>query len=250
MIYPIVFTRIEPSLGFRWASRIIAFIMIATSIVSVLGIKARVTPTAERRKIFDIASFRDPTFVYFCLSMCLGFMGIYILYFYVELYAIQECRMSKRLAPYTVAMVNAGSAFGRVLPSYLADKVGPLNLYIPFTLITGLLAYCWIAVGSPAGLIFFSVLYGVFSGPFVSLIGPTVVEISAKTPELIGTRLGMALAFAGVGLLIGSPVAGAIVESHGWVGQQVFAGSLVVASGLCLLAVRTSKTGLSMNARA
>ena len=116
--------------------------MIATSIITIIGIKARVTLSVERRRIFDTASFRDPPFVYFCLSMCLGFMGIYILYFFIELYAIQECHMSESLALYTVAMVNAGSAFGRILPSYLANKVGPLNFYIPSTLITGLLAFC------------------------------------------------------------------------------------------------------------
>ena len=250
VVYPIIFIRLEPLLGFRWATRIIAFIMLGTSIVPVAGIRARKEPPIKRRKVYDIESFRDPPFVCFCLSMCFGFMGLYVLYFYIELYAMQECHMGEDLAPYTIAIANAGAALGRLGPSYLADKFGPLNFYIPFVFVTGLLAFCWIAIHSSAGLIIFSVVYGFFSASLVSLIGPITVEISAATSEIIGTRIGMALAFGGVGLLIGSPIAGALLTSRGWIGQQVWAGSLVMACGTCLLCVRILKYGWSLRTRA
>ena len=224
--------------------------MLATSIVTVAGIRSRKGPPVRRRKVYDIESFRDPPFVCFCLSMCFGFMGLYVLYFYVELYAIQECHMDQNLAPYTIAMANAGAALGRLGPKYLADNAGPLNFYLPFIFVTGLLAFCWMAVHSPVGLIVFSVVYGFFSASLVSLIGPVTVEISAETSDVIGTRLGMALAFGGVGLLVGSPIAGALLTSHGWTGQQVWAGSLVMASGPCLLCVRGLKYGWTARTRA
>lgn len=163
---------------------------------------------------------------------------------------MQECHMTKSLAPYTIPMANAGAALGRLGPNYLADKSGPLNMYIPFTFITGLLAFCWMAVHSAAGIIVFSVLYGFFSAAFVSLLGPIVTEISTETSDVIGTRLGMALAFAGLGLLIGSPVAGAILTSHGWIGQQAWAGSLIMASGVCLICVRGWRYGWAVKTRA
>lgn len=246
-----MFTRLETSLGFRWATRIIGFVMLATSTITVVGIKARTKPPLERRRIYDRESFRDPPFVYFCISMCLGFMGIYVLYFYIELYATQECHMRLDLAPYTIPLANAGAALGRLVTNTLADKVGPLNLYIPSTLICGALAFCWMAVHSSAGIVVFAIVYGFFSASFVSLMGPIVVEISAETPpELIGTRLGMVLTFAGIGLLIGSPIAGTILTTHGWVGQQAFAGSLVLASGFSLLGVRGSRYGWAVKIRA
>ena len=177
-------------------------------------------------------------------------MGLYVLYFYIELYAMQECGMSEDLAPYTIAMANAGAALGRLGPNYLADKSGPLNFYVPHIFVTGVLAFCWIAVHSSAGIIVFSVVYGFFSASLVSLIGPITVEISKETSDVIGTRLGMVLAFSGIGLLIGSPIAGALLTSRGWIGQQAWAGSLVMASGTCLFCVRILKYGLTAKTRA
>ena len=224
--------------------------MLGTFIVTVAGIKSRKEAPPKRRKVYDLESFRDPPFVCFCLSLCFGFMGLYVLYFYVELYALQECHMGENLAPYTIAMANAGATLGRLGPNYLADTAGPLNSYLPFIFVTGLLAFCWIAVHSSAGLIVFSVIYGFFSASMVSLIGPITVEISTETSDMIGTRLGMALAFGGTGLLIGSPIAGALLTTHGWIGPQVWAGSLVMACGTCLLCVRGLKYGLTNRTRA
>ena len=177
-------------------------------------------------------------------------MGIYVLYFYIVLYATQECHMDETLAPYTIAILNAGAALGRLGPNYLADTSGPLNFYIPFIFASGLLAFCWMAVHSSAGLIVFAIVYGFFSQSLVSLIGPITVEISKENSEVIGTRLGMALAVGGVGLLTGSPIAGALLTSRGWIGQQVWAGSLIMASGACLFCVRVSKYGWRLGTRA
>ena len=158
--------------------------------------------------------------------------------------------MSEGLAPYTIAMANAGALLGRVGPNYLADKFGPLNFYTPHIFVTGVLAFCWMAVHSSAGVIVFSVVYGFFSASLVSLIGPITVEISKESSDIIGTRLGMVLAVGGIGLLIGSPIAGALLTSSGWIGQQAWAGSLVMASGACLLCVRISKYGWTAKTRA
>ena len=250
VIYPIVFAQVQPRLGFRWATRILGFIAMVTSVISVAGIKSRNKRAAKRRRVVDLMSFRDTSYGMFCLGLLFGFMGLYILFFYIELFALQECHMAGELASYTLVVVNASSTFGRVLPNYIADKIGPLNVHIPFTLITGLLAFCWQAVHSSAGLLVFGVFYGFFSGTFVSLIGPIVSGLSVRTPHLIGTRLGMAASFAGVGLLVGNPIAGAILESGGWVGLQVWAGSLIVASGLCVLCARALRFGWGVRVRA
>ena len=224
--------------------------MLGTSIITVAGMKPHKEPPPKRRKVYDTDSFRDYPFVFFCLSLCFGFMGLYVLYFYVELYAMQECDMSKNLAPYTIAMANAGATLGRLGPNYLADKSGPLNFYLPFIFVTGVLAFCWMAIHSQAGLIVFSVVYGFFSASLVSLLGPITVEISTESADVIGTRLGMALASGGVGLLIGSPIAGALLNSRGWSGPQVWAGSLVMACGTCLFCVRGLKYGWTSRTRA
>ncbi len=85
VVYPVVFARLEPSVGFRWATRAIAFMMLATSIVTVAGVRQRTQPTLNRSALFDTASFRDAPFIHFSLGVFFDFMGIYVLFFYVEL---------------------------------------------------------------------------------------------------------------------------------------------------------------------
>jgi len=59
---------------------------------------------------------------------------------------------------------------------------------------------------------------------------------------VVGMRFGMLLIPLSIGLLIGDPIAGAISAS-GWVGLQVFAGTVGVAAAVCALAVRATKHG-------
>ena len=179
----------------------------------------------------------------FCFGMLFGFMGIYIFFVYVQLYALLECNMDRNLALYLLAIVNAGSVFGRIIPSYFADKIGPLNIFIPFAFITALLTFSWIAIKDPAGLVVFCVLYGFFSGTFVSLPGPMGVSLSPNM-KTIGRRLGVSVAFSGTGLLIGNPIAGLITRNgRNWTGLQIWAGVLVVVSGCFVLAARVLKVG-------
>lgn len=131
-------------------------------------------------------SFREPSYGVFLprfASRLHGVIRSLLLLLYIELFALQVCHMSGELAAYAPVAVNASSAFGRVLPNYVADKFGPLNVHIPFTFVVGLLAFRWQAVQSPAGLLIFDVLYGFFSGTFVSLKGPIVAGLSVSTPS-------------------------------------------------------------------
>ena len=224
--------------------------MLGTSIVTVVGLRQRPQRSLHRSKIFDLASFRDAPFVYFSFGVFFGFMGIYVLFFYIEIYGLQECHMNGSLATYLLAVVNAGSFLGRLIPNYLADRVGPLNVHVPFAFVAALLAFSWIAIRDSTSLVVYGIFYGFFSGTFVSLPGPIVVGLSLDLPELIGTRLGMSMGCAGIGLLVGNPIAGAILDKHGWVGLQTWAGSLIILSALCMVGARGTKFGWALRTRA
>ncbi|TFK50400.1 hypothetical protein OE88DRAFT_249908 [Heliocybe sulcata] len=75
--------------------------------------------------------------------------------------------------------MNAASAVGRIIPGYTADFVGRYNLFVPFSFTTGLLSLVlWINTKNTVALIFFAVLYGFFSGAFISLVTPCIAQIS------------------------------------------------------------------------
>lgn len=54
-------------------------------------------------------------------------------------------------------------------------------------------------------------MYGFASGAIVSLL-PAVVARLNPNMAILGTRMGMCFTFAGTGLLIGNPIAGALSD--------------------------------------
>ncbi len=114
VIYPIVFRELQPRIGFGWATRVIAFIMLATLIVPLAGMKMRVKPSVQRR-IFEPAAWREAPYTLFALGTFFGFMGLYIPFFYVQIYSIKENILGENLAFYLLVLLNAGSFFGRIV---------------------------------------------------------------------------------------------------------------------------------------
>ncbi|KZF19209.1 MFS general substrate transporter [Xylona heveae TC161] len=239
VIYPIVFARLQPRIGFGWATRVIAFLMLGMLLGCLAVMRVRVLPP-QKRRLLEPRAFLELPFTMFTVAEFFGFMGLYIPFFYCTAYAAKNTGMSHNLSFYMLPIINAGSVFGRIIPNFLADKTGPLNMLIPCSLISALLAFCWIAIESTGGFIIFSLLYGFFSGTFVSLPPTTVVSLSPSL-QMVGTRMGMSFCFAGLGLLIGTPVAGAILQSSGWLGTQLFCACSVTVAVACCLVARFSK---------
>lgn len=164
-------------------------------------------------------------------------MGQYIPFFYIELYAAAH-GVRPEISFYMLPIMSAGSAFGRVVPSVIADKADRTLLVLSTcTGLAGILSLCWIAIKeSVAGLIVFSVLYGFFSGAIVSLQTPSVAKLTTDFSK-IGTKFGINAFFSALGVLIGSPSAGAI-ERMSWSGMQAFAGAALVLSAALTLLTR------------
>ena len=87
---------------------------------------------------------------------------------------------------------SAASVPGRVIPGYLADKLGYFNVMTTVSVLTGISVAClWIPFDyhrSHTGIIIFSLAYGLFSGAYVSLMMPC----AAKSGRLdtLGQRFG------------------------------------------------------------
>lgn len=245
VLYPIIFTRLQPQIGFAWATRVIAFIIFGTMLICLAVMRVRVLPP-QKRRLLELSAFKEIPFLMFSIALFLGFMGLYIPFFYIQSFASENTNMSSDLAFYMLSILNAASVLGRVIPNFLADITGPLNILVPCCSISALLAFCWIAIDSTGGTIVFALLYGFFSGTFVSLPPTTVVSLSPSL-GVVGTRMGMSFSFAAFGILVGNPVAGAILKSGGWQGVQIYCGVCVIAAAACCVASRLSKTSVLMS---
>ncbi|KAI1486917.1 MFS general substrate transporter [Biscogniauxia mediterranea] len=238
VVYPIAFTQLQS----RWATRVLGFILLATSIIPLLVMKSRVVPTTTRG-IIDRKAFRDMPYLLLNLGLFFGFMGLYIVFYYIQLYALDRTNVSPSLAEYMLVIINASSLPGRLIPGYYADKIGSINMQIIMALISTILTFCLMAIRTEPALVAFCVLYGFAAGAFMGLPAAGVVSLSLDKSK-IGTRLGMTLGFVGFGVLISNPIAGAILgKGNNWTGLIVWCGALLAASSISMAASRVVKVG-------
>lgn len=149
VIYPIVLYQLVDKIGFPWSVRVIGFICLATLIPPVLLLRQRVKPPRVRA-VFDFTAFTDGGWLLFTFGCLIGFIGLYVMLFYLSYYGVATGTADASMAFYVVPILNASSMFGRTLPNWLSDKTGPLNILIPGALICGVLLLCMQAVHSLA----------------------------------------------------------------------------------------------------
>ena len=115
MLYPIIFYKLQPQIGFAWATRVLGFIALATLAVSNIVLRVRVLPAA-RRKFFEFVAWKELPYLFFNLGSFFAFFGLYAPFFYIQLFALETGIMGPNLAFYVLAVLNAASTFGRIIP--------------------------------------------------------------------------------------------------------------------------------------
>lgn len=107
VIYPIMISRLIPKVGFGWAMRIAAFLILFLLILAIVTVKSRFPPNKQHvtRKQMMVP-FSEPVFVALNAGLCLFTFGMFvpINFFVVE---ATSRGMSPDLAHYLVAMFNA-----------------------------------------------------------------------------------------------------------------------------------------------
>ncbi|KAH9825744.1 Major facilitator superfamily (MFS) general transporter [Teratosphaeria destructans] len=255
IIYPIAVKRLIDSVGFPWAVRAMGFIMLGTLLFGFALLKPRLPPR-KSGPIVDITAFTDMTYSSFVVGLAFGFLAFFIPFFYSESFAL-NIGVGGDLSFYLLSIMNAASMFGRILPTALADKIGNLNTIVPCAYISGAVVLAWISVKSQGGLFAAAVIYGFFSGSIMAL--PAAI-LAALSPSLnqIGTRIGMALTIGSIGVLLGSPIAGAILTLQSdasrvgekgaldFSGALTFTGSALLLCAILMTMTRFSKAGLTL----
>lgn len=212
-----------------------------TLIIANIVVRVRVRP-AQRRKIVDWSAFREPAYVLFGAASFLTFVGLYYPFFYIQLYALDKRLMKEDLAFYLLSILNAASTFGRLLPSILADYVGPLNIIIPCATLSGILTLSLIEMHSTVGIILIALLYEFFSGSFASL-PPTVFVALSPNRGIVGTRMGMGFTIILIAVLIGTPIGGTILKAYDFNAIWAFGGTICVVGGMVMALARLFHTG-------
>ena len=239
IIFTFMLRRLVPAVGFPWAVRAVALVnLILSTIALAIILPRRPPPTGRRRAILDLRAFRELDFMLFALALLFNYVAFYIPAFYLPVIATKALGQSQDFAFESLAFVSVGSFFGRTIPMLAASRVGSVQVYLVATLAAVVVLFSWTAVQDVAGFVVWSVAFGLISGALVAAPSAAISHpVLAPSMGVIGTRLGILWMFGSVGVLIGAPIAGAIVDiQRGYfVPGQCFAGAMVVGGSLCLI---------------
>lgn len=250
VVLPIALTHLINEVGFGWSMRICAFIMLFLLIIANLTVRPYRPPSQSQKVTWaQLAKpFKEVQFILINTGFFFFSYGFFAVVNYLPVEAAST-GMSANLVQYLVPIFNAASLFGRLFSGFLGDKLGRYNIFIVVCYLSGIwILALWLTDTSSAALIAFSALVGFFSGAYVSLITPLLMQISPMAE--IGFRTGMALFLISLGGLTTNPVNGAIIDSSGgWSGLKIFSGVLCLAGTTFVLGARIMQTGWKVMVR-
>ncbi|KAE8342689.1 hypothetical protein BDV24DRAFT_150283 [Aspergillus arachidicola] len=249
VIFPIMISKLITILGFPWTMRICAFMILFLLIVANLTVWSRLPPNPRNlSKNSLMRPFHESKMMLLITGFFILTFGIFVPMNYLVTAAMAE-GMGRNLAEYLVAILNAGSLFGRLGAGIFADKIGSYNIFVVVTYIAGILVLAlWIPASNNSGTIVFAVLFGFATGAYVALAPGLVVKLSPFAE--IGYRTGLLFLFASISGLTTNPIAGAILQHSGgsYTGMKIFSGALLIVGSTLVLGVRLRQTGLKLNA--
>lgn len=201
-----------------------------------------------RRALVDRSAFRDFPYLLFVAGCFSVFLGMYTPFVYIQTYAVDSGLIGPGFATYLLAILNAASILGRILPSMISHRVGVMNTIIVSIAVLCITALCLLAVKSGAGVVIVVVIYGFVSGTFFATQPTVFVRLTANR-AYIGTRFGMAFTVMSVALLFGPPVAGALRREFGYNGAWIWAGVSLATATLVVGCSRGLAGGWGLKAK-
>lgn len=84
-------------------------------------------------------------------NYCQNYTDIEQPFFYIQYFAESNQIARGELAFYLLAILNAGSIFGRIIPNFIAGKLGPMNMLVFCVVVTSILVWTLLSVHNLAG---------------------------------------------------------------------------------------------------
>ncbi|KAK6957291.1 hypothetical protein Daesc_000073 [Daldinia eschscholtzii] len=249
VIYALMFQGLLSRVGFGWTTRVMGFTIFVATVIPLLVLRRR-TSASKVRSLIDASALREPPYIIYCLSLALNNVAFFAPIFYLQSYSLLHGLEGQTVALYLVAILNAASVLGRLTPSLIANRIGPVHTLFLSIFLTGITVLAWTNTTSGIGNILFAIAYGFFTGGIVAL--PAVVLTSFTTDlSRLGTRLGMSSMLNGGASLVGAPIAGKILNATGsYLGIQLFSGFLFIGTAMLVSILRFAITGKTLVVKA
>ncbi|TFK38657.1 MFS general substrate transporter [Crucibulum laeve] len=236
-VHPIMLNNtLNGHLGFGGAVRASAGLVTGLLVIACCLMRPRLPPPTV---VHDLGKSlkrysRDIPFIAASAGLTFFTIGFYFPLFFLQLDAIKH-NLSERFGFYALVMMNATSFVARMSAGLLAQRLGVMNMITVSTGCCAVLIFCMIALKTVASVVLLAVIYGFFSGIFITLMAPLIAILTEDVTEL-GVRMGISFAFCGVGALIGPPINGALLTGQFiWWKPALFSGMFALLGFLCFV---------------
>lgn len=236
-IFPVMLRVLYSRLGFVWAMRVFAFVLMILNLGAVVLITPRFLPSStvsggstqsnqeEQRTssssltqqlkdyfgaMVDFNAFKDPRFLYCTIGITFAEMFLMCSMTYLGSYALFTGE-SENSAYLLITICNAMGILARALAGYASDKLGNFNLMTAMMFAASLFCLIiWLPFGRyTGGLYAFSVAYGLFTPAVLSLASLCVSQISRV--EDFGKRFATCYLVVAFAVLAGIPLSGLFI---------------------------------------
>lgn len=223
-------SRLIPRIGFPWAMRSSAFLVLGLLIIANLTIASRVPPDPRpvSKKIL-LGPFVDLKLMLVNIGFLPMTLGVFIPINTIAVESLQQ-GLTLALSHYLVATMNVGSLFGRIFAGVVAHIIGVYNTFVCVSALAGVFVLAlYIPAANSTAIFVFSVIFGFTSGAYIALVAPLVVKISSLSES--GYRIGLLFFLSSVSGLITNPIGQAIVAKwHGnYTGMKIYSGIMLLS---------------------
>ncbi|KAK7466077.1 hypothetical protein VKT23_004802 [Stygiomarasmius scandens] len=186
IVHPIMLNNLlNSSLGFGNATRASAGLVSGLLLISCLLMRTRLPPPAQAtdlRKALKKFS-RDTAYIFAVTGMTIFTIGYSLPLFYVQLDSTTR-GLNTTFSFYTLAILNAASFCGRILPGFFARQLGVGNIIAAATGGCAVMIFGMIGIKTLPEFIVFDLLYGFFAGTYISMNGPLIATLTDDISEL------------------------------------------------------------------
>ncbi|RAK93337.1 monocarboxylate permease Mch4 [Aspergillus costaricaensis CBS 115574] len=197
--------------GTAWTFRILGFITMGTGLPAAFLVKQRIPipPSA----FVEWRLFRDIRFLLLFAAGAIATFPLLVPPFFLPLYT-DSLGLGSAAGAGVVAAFNFSSALGRLTCGFASDTIGGLNTLFVSLLLSALsMLIIWPVSTSIGPLVVFVIINGMANGGFFSTI-PTVVG-NVFGSARVSVAMGMIVTSWAGGYLLGSPIAGYILDASG-----------------------------------
>ena len=191
MVWPIMFRKLLPSIGFAWMNRVFGFLVLFLAVLSFVLLTdtystvrndrrrrqrtgaprlqsrhqgqstANITPATTSERFTGLLTARNSrAYTFLCTGVFFFFLGYWIPLFYVVPFASLSLGTSTTYASYLLSILNAGSFFGRIVPAYLGQLFGSAIVLLFGAAALAALVFVWLTIGTVPGITIWSFLVG------------------------------------------------------------------------------------------